>query len=162
MSDETLVLATKEAPYTQDDYPWGFQLRCNRRVWVEAKKGHGMRPMTQCQDPRNGRWCKPKAGVYVPFVVVVETAPNFVEFRHCTFSEPDDDKTTRGALREFEAYVAKYGPALDAARVGMARLYLNKQIEREAARKAKADAEASERFSISFGGTKIGEFEVKS
>jgi hypothetical protein len=59
-----------ETAYVQEDYPYGRQLRCKRRVWVETKPKHGQRVVYQTQDPRNGRWNKPKAGTYHELVAL--------------------------------------------------------------------------------------------
>jgi len=56
---------TSEATsFLQDDYPYGRQLRCKRRCWIEYREGKGYRFMAQTQDPRNGRWNKPHASTY--------------------------------------------------------------------------------------------------
>jgi len=36
-----------ETAYIQTDYPFGFQLRCLMRYWIEERKGKGMRLVTQ-------------------------------------------------------------------------------------------------------------------
>lgn len=44
---------TSEATaYLQPDYPYGAQLRCQRRVWVEHHPKKGMRFCAQTTDPR--------------------------------------------------------------------------------------------------------------
>lgn len=56
---------SQETAYVQPDYPYSFRLRCERRCWIETKKGHGYRFVTQTSNPkRPGMWNKPKAGVY--------------------------------------------------------------------------------------------------
>lgn len=35
-----------------DDYPYGFRLRCTMRVWLEYRKGHGYRMMSQTTNPK--------------------------------------------------------------------------------------------------------------
>ena len=49
--------------YVVEDYPYGFRLRCTIRYWLETN-GKGTRFISQTQDPRNGKWNKPKASVY--------------------------------------------------------------------------------------------------
>ncbi len=54
------------------DYPYGFELRCQKRYWVETKKGYGQRLVTQTSNPKKAGlvWNKPKAGTYSPLVVL--------------------------------------------------------------------------------------------
>ena len=49
--------------YVVEDYPYGFRLRCTIRYWLETN-GKGTRFLSQTQDPRTGRWNKPKASTY--------------------------------------------------------------------------------------------------
>ena len=65
-----------ETAFVIDDYPYGFRLRCQRRVWVEqATKGtyKGFyRFVSQTTNPKKQGtvWNKPHAGTYFPFVVL--------------------------------------------------------------------------------------------
>lgn len=65
-------LSGHESPdtaYIVEDYPYGFRLRTTIRYWVETKKGHGQRFMSQTRNPkRPGIWNKPKASTYAPVV----------------------------------------------------------------------------------------------
>ena len=58
-----------ETAYVVDDYPYGYTLRCKIRYWLEFKKRHGFRLMSQTTNPkRPGEvWNKPKASTYVRF-----------------------------------------------------------------------------------------------
>lgn len=56
--------------YLVEDYPWGFRLRTSQRHWIESKKGHGERHVTQTLNPKNGRWCNPKKSTYSMVVVL--------------------------------------------------------------------------------------------
>lgn len=72
----TTVLTGHESPdtaYVVDDYPYGFRLRCSIRYWLEFKKGHGFRLVSQTTNPKKPGtvWNKPKAGVYHEFAVMV-------------------------------------------------------------------------------------------
>ena len=54
------------------DYPYGFTLRCRKRYWIEFKKNHGFRVVTQTTNPKRGHaWNKPKAGIYATFGTVL-------------------------------------------------------------------------------------------
>ena len=71
MSEHVKILSGHVSPETAfvvDDYPYGFRLRCKIRYWVEFKKGHGYRVVSQTTNPkRPGEvWNKPKAGTYSP------------------------------------------------------------------------------------------------
>ena len=43
---------TRETAYLVNDYPYGFRLRCKIRYWLEYKKGHGHRPVSQTTNPK--------------------------------------------------------------------------------------------------------------
>jgi hypothetical protein len=55
-----------DTAYVVADYPYGFRLRCQIRYWIETKKGHGQRVVSQTSNPKRPGlvWNKPKAGVY--------------------------------------------------------------------------------------------------
>lgn len=54
-----------ESAYLVADYPYGFRLRCSIRYWVETKKGHGQRIMSQTTNPKRGDvWNKAKGSTY--------------------------------------------------------------------------------------------------
>ena len=59
-----------ENAYEVDNYPWGFKLKTKRRYWIETKKGFGDRLVFATLNPKNGKWCKPKAGTYQPVQVL--------------------------------------------------------------------------------------------
>lgn len=59
-----------ESAYNVEDYPYGFRLRTTIRYWVETKKGHGQRMVSQTLNPKTKRWNKPKASTYAPVVMM--------------------------------------------------------------------------------------------
>lgn len=61
-----------ETAYVVDDYPYGFRLRCKIRYWIETKKGHGMRLVSQTSNPKAAGlvWNKPKGTTYSPFLAM--------------------------------------------------------------------------------------------
>lgn len=68
---------TEATAFLQPDYPFGFRLRCERKVWIETKKGQGQRLVTQTSNPkRPGTWNKPKASTYSPIVVMFLNSEN--------------------------------------------------------------------------------------
>ena len=58
-----------ETAYMQDDYPYGYVLRCKKRSWLDVHKTRGVRLMEQTTDPRRPGvyWNKPKASTYSRF-----------------------------------------------------------------------------------------------
>jgi hypothetical protein len=55
-----------ESAYLVEDYPYGFTLRCQIRYWLEYRKGHGFRLVSQTTNPKRAGhpWNKPKASTY--------------------------------------------------------------------------------------------------
>jgi len=71
-TDQMQLLQKHTSPdtaYVVDDYPYGFRLRCKIRYWIEYKKGHGFRIVSQTSNPKRPGlvWNKPKAGTYARF-----------------------------------------------------------------------------------------------
>lgn len=48
-----------ETAYIVEDYPYSFRLRCQMRVWLEYKKRHGYRMVTQTSNPRKPTYLAP-------------------------------------------------------------------------------------------------------
>ena len=61
---------SQETAYMVEDYPWGFRLRTQIRYWVESKKGHGQRFVSQTQNPKTGAWCAPKPSTYCAIAIM--------------------------------------------------------------------------------------------
>lgn len=79
MSDQTKsnykTLAGHVSPDTAfvvDDYPYGWKLRTKIRYWIETKKGHGQRFVSQTLNPKTDKWNKPKAGTYNVLAIMVQ------------------------------------------------------------------------------------------
>lgn len=104
---------SKETAYVQPDYPYGRRLRCKRRVWVETKRGHGQRVVTQTTDPKRSYeyWNTPKASTYHDSVVLTlddtETSATY------GYVEPQFYATHDGEAK-LEAFLAAHGAAVDA------------------------------------------------
>lgn len=62
---------SQETAYVVSDYPYGFRLRTQIRYWIETKKGFGQRFCHQTMNPKNGKWNKPKCGIYNLAVALV-------------------------------------------------------------------------------------------
>ena len=56
-----------ETAYVVDDYPYGLRLRCTIRYWLEYKRVHGVRLVSQTTHPYRDKWNKPKATTYAKF-----------------------------------------------------------------------------------------------
>jgi hypothetical protein len=68
-----------ETAYVVDDYPYGFRLRTSIRYWIETKRPHGQRFVSQTRNPKNGRWNAPKPSTYSPIVVMWLDADEHVQ-----------------------------------------------------------------------------------
>lgn len=57
-----------ETAYLVPDYPYGFQLRCKKRFWLEKQPKKGFRFWGQTTNPKRGDvWNKPVASTYLRF-----------------------------------------------------------------------------------------------
>ena len=92
-----------DTAYTVDDYPYGFQLRCKIRYWVEtgakgASKGR-QRFVSQTTNPKRvGEvWNKPKASTYSLLVFLFLDAEDHVHAFHVSDYgvEPESDALIR-------------------------------------------------------------------
>lgn len=66
---------SQETAYVVTDYPWGFKLRCQKRFWIETKKGRGQRVVSQTTNPKKTNEfdvsaSKPKYGIYSDIVIL--------------------------------------------------------------------------------------------
>lgn len=55
---------SEETAYLVTDYLYGFRQRTQIRYWLEHKPKKGWRMVSQTEDPKRGRWNKPKASTY--------------------------------------------------------------------------------------------------
>ena len=86
-----------ETAYIQPDYPYGRSLRCERRVWVEYRKGYGMRFCTQTSDPKRSSlvWNNPKCGTYSPYICLLLDPSNEHIHQYNLNPYPDPDQMKR-------------------------------------------------------------------
>lgn len=57
---------SEETAYLIEDYPYGFTLRCQKKVWLEYRKGKGYRLVSRTSNPKKGNiWNKPDQSTYV-------------------------------------------------------------------------------------------------
>lgn len=76
-SAQLAAATSQETAVVIQDYPYGYRLRCQMRVWVEFRKGKGFRYVTQTSDPkRPGVWNKPKASTYSRVCMVIAQDEN--------------------------------------------------------------------------------------
>jgi len=95
---------TIDNPYIVEDYPYGFTLRTQMRVYVEKRKGFGMRYVTQTLNPKTGKWNKPKAGNYFQ-IALVYTDPVDGHVHPLYFHGYDE--------KEFNEFIAAAGDILN-------------------------------------------------
>jgi hypothetical protein len=115
-----------ETAYVVDDYPYGFRLRCSIRYWLEYKKGHGFRLVSQTTNPKKPGtvWNKPKAGTYHAFAVMVLNDEGHVTIHaienHYFPALTDDHKRAlryiRATNKASEVITVTVGPANDGPR----------------------------------------------
>lgn len=57
---------SEETAYLIADYPYGFRLRCQMKVWLEFKEGNGWRMVSQTSNPKKPGlvWNTPKKSTY--------------------------------------------------------------------------------------------------
>jgi hypothetical protein len=93
-----------ETAYMIDDYPYSFTLRCRMRVWIESKKGHGQRVVSQTTNPKKGdTWNKPKAGIYHTIALMyLDELTGHVEFAALSLYD---------SIEKVEKVVAEHGEA---------------------------------------------------
>jgi hypothetical protein len=97
-----------ETAYHVLDYPYGYNLRCQIRYWVEYQSKKGFRLWSQTSNPkRDNVWNKPKASTYSEFggALYLDDA-NHVKF--ATLNQYSSGK-------EAQTFVETYGPAVPEA-----------------------------------------------
>lgn len=67
---------SQDTAFVISDYPWGYSLRTEQRIWLEHKPNKGYRVCRQTKNPKNGRWCNPKKSTYSEFYALVENQEN--------------------------------------------------------------------------------------
>lgn len=107
MTDNSIarVLTGHDSPdtaYVVDDYPYGFKLRTSIRYWIETKKGHGQRFVSQTVNPKTGHLNKPKASTYSALMVMYLNEQGHVQHDGLS-GYADDEKIDRFEERYAEA-----------------------------------------------------------
>lgn len=122
-----------ERAYVIADYPYGFRLRCKKKVWIETHPKHGQRVVEQTTNPKiEGRevWNKPKASTYAMIQVLYLDGEGHVHNAQLTAYDTVRDKV--------EGFLAKYGDACRDDYRGRLIADLLKAIERYEARSVSA------------------------
>jgi hypothetical protein len=91
-----------ETAFIVKDYPYGFTLRTEMRVWVETRKGMGQRICTQTKNPKvaGEKWNKPKSGIYHA-IVLIQIDDETGHFSNLSLSNSAWDEETK----KFEQYI---------------------------------------------------------
>lgn len=100
---------TQETAYLVEDYPYGFTLRCKIRFWLEFKKGHGYRLVSQTTNPKKSSqfheiWNKAKASTYMPIGVMFLDDDNHVQWTGIG---------VWAGAEKLQEFLDKYGEGLD-------------------------------------------------
>jgi hypothetical protein len=78
MHQELTGHTSPDTAYLVTDYPYGFRLRTEIRYWIETRKGHGQRTMSQTRNPKRAGmpWNAPKGSIYAPIRVMLLNPTN--------------------------------------------------------------------------------------
>lgn len=71
-----------ETAYVVADYPYGFNLRTDRRIWIETNKSKEQRVVSCTRNPKvaGEKWNAPKKGVYhMVAVLYVENETGYIK-----------------------------------------------------------------------------------
>lgn len=118
-----------ETAYTVADYPYGFQLRCTIRYWLEFHIRYGIRLVSQTTNPKRGNvWNKPKASTYC-------------KFGGCMFLDEQGHVQWSGLSEycsgaEAEAWEQKFGAGVPEAGRGLLRKWVAAKVAYDANRKS--------------------------
>lgn len=121
-----------DTAYVVADYPYGFRLRCQMRIWIETNK-NGSRVVSQTTNPKvpGTVWNKPKASTYTPLRVLFLDEQGHVQ---------NEGLSIYAETAKIAAFEATFGAALtsdrDQAVLRGIKAVAAKMDEREAARKA--------------------------
>lgn len=81
-----------ENAYLIEDYPYGYTLRTQMKVWVEfGGEKKGFRYATCTLNPKTGQWNKPKYGTYYRAIIMYLDEKGYIQYN--ALSDYDVDKT---------------------------------------------------------------------
>jgi len=107
-----------ETAYIINDYPWGWTLKTQQKVWIETDKKHGDRIVRQTLNPKNNVWCKPKKSTYEAIMVMGFNEENHIshiglwhsasaEEVNKFLSQIDKDKLTEAQKNQLRIIIAR-------------------------------------------------------
>lgn len=108
----TEVLAghvSEETAYLIEDHPYGRQLRCQKRMWVESKPRLGARVGSRTSNPKRANdWNnKPKFSTYAPVTVLYRNSEDHVHQASIGYYENE---------ARLSVFVSQFGAALQSER----------------------------------------------
>lgn len=124
---------TQDTAYIIEGYPFGFRLRCRKRVWLErdAKKGYRLCSQTTNPKVEGERWNAPKKSTYSMFAVMGLDEQGHVVWEGCSIYDHD----------KLEDFGKKYAEGFDADQAKdhdlMVRAYRAYQARKAAAEASK-------------------------
>lgn len=137
-----MVHMSPETAYVISDYPFGFNLRCQKRLWIEYKPKFGFRVMSQTTNPRKPGivWNKPHPGVYHSVCVLYLDDTQHVQVAGLTMYSSWHDIT---------AFMARHGSAFAEGSIAHKTLWaILRQAEAYAARRAAREATETVLYNI--------------
>jgi hypothetical protein len=107
------VHTSPETAFVIEDYPFGFKLRCKKRVWIETSPKKGQRVVFQTTDPRRAveTWNAPKRSTYSDVAVLDLDERGYLQ---------TDGISVNATEEQFAAFRERAKESLDSA--GLARL----------------------------------------
>lgn len=91
---------TVDAPYTVEDYPYGWRQRTKAQYWIETTE-YGQRVVFRTLNPKTLPWNKPKKGIYSDILVLYRNTENgHIENDGLSFAYTDQERLDK-FLSEF-------------------------------------------------------------
>jgi hypothetical protein len=73
---------SEETAYLIQDYPYGFKLRCQKKVWLEFRPGKGYRLVSRTSNPKKGGiWNKPDKSTYIQVANLYLDQEGYVQWK---------------------------------------------------------------------------------
>lgn len=91
---------SKETAYEIKSYPWGYKLRTSKFCWIETEPKKGDRFCSYTIDPRSGKECAIKKGVYHVIAFMYLDDVNHVQ---------NDGVSIYDSREEVQAFVDRFG-----------------------------------------------------
>lgn len=116
---------SEETAYLIADYPYGFRLRCQKKVWLEYRAGKGYRLVSRTSNPKKAGlvWNKPDLSTYSAVAANLFLDDNG-HCHHIGISGWED-------LVKLEKFVADF-PESDAVGLKLVKALIRHKVAREA------------------------------